>query len=94
MVGVFVQYTTTRDTFLADESIPAGREHFGLLSQDINAVVGRAWTCSPNDTVHFGVSYGRDEFERAAEVAQRQPAARPDLDRPEPATGRWTTAKS
>jgi opacity protein-like surface antigen len=60
-VGVFVQFTTTRDTFKADESIPAGREQFGLLSQDVNA-----WAAgvdyAVNDMVHFGLTYGWDEF--------------------------------
>ena len=61
MAGVFLQYSTTRDTFLADESIPVGREQFGLLSQDIDTVVVGV-DVNPNDTVHFGASYGRDEF--------------------------------
>ena len=57
----YVQYSTTQDDYLADESIPAGREQFGLLSQDVDAIVGGV-DLSPNDTVHFGLSYGRDEF--------------------------------
>jgi hypothetical protein len=60
-VGVFFQFTTTRDTFLADESIPPGREQFGLLSQDVSA-----WAAGVdyalNDTTHFGLTYGWDEF--------------------------------
>jgi hypothetical protein len=60
-VGVFFQYTTTQDEFLADESIPVGREQFGLLSQDINA-----WAAGVdyafNDMVHLGLTYGWDEF--------------------------------
>lgn len=60
-VGVFVQFATTRDTFLADASIPAGREQFGLLSQDVDAVVAGV-DVTPRDTVHLGASYGRDRF--------------------------------
>jgi hypothetical protein len=60
-VGVFVQFATTRDTFLADASIPAGREQFGLLSQDVNAVVAGV-DLTPRDTVHLGASYGHDRF--------------------------------
>ena len=56
-----VQYSTTRDTFKADESIPEGRDFFGLQSQDIDGVVVGA-DVSPNDMITFGVSYGRDEF--------------------------------
>jgi len=60
-VSVFVQYSTTRDAFLADESIPAGREQLGLLSQNVDAIVGGI-DFTPNDLVHLGVSVGRDEF--------------------------------
>jgi MtrB/PioB family decaheme-associated outer membrane protein len=61
MASAYVQYSTIRDEFLADESIPAGREFFGLQKQDIDGFVVGA-DISPNDTVSFGVSYGRDEF--------------------------------
>jgi MtrB/PioB family decaheme-associated outer membrane protein len=61
MASAYVQYSTTRDTFFGDESIPAGREFFGLQSQDIDGFVVGA-DISPNDTVSVGVSYGRDEF--------------------------------
>jgi hypothetical protein len=58
---VFFQFTTTRDTFLPDESIPEGREHFGLLSQDVNAwAVGADYSLS--ETVHFGLTYGWDKY--------------------------------
>jgi MtrB/PioB family decaheme-associated outer membrane protein len=61
VVGVFFQFTTTRDTFLGDEAIPAGREQFGLLSQDVNAwAIGADYAM--NDMVHFGLTYGWDEF--------------------------------
>ena len=61
MASAYVQYSTTRDEFFGDESIPAGREFFGLQKQDIDGFVVGA-DVSPNDTVSFGVSYGRDEF--------------------------------
>jgi MtrB/PioB family decaheme-associated outer membrane protein len=61
MASAYVQYTTTRDEFQADESIPAGREFFGLQKQDINGwVIGG--DVSPNEMVSLGVSYGRDDF--------------------------------
>jgi MtrB/PioB family decaheme-associated outer membrane protein len=59
--STYVQYTTTRDEFFGDESIPAGREFFGLQTQDIDGVVIGA-DFSATDVVSFGVSYGRDEF--------------------------------
>ena len=61
MASAYVQYATTRDTFMADESIPAGREFFGLQHQDVDGFVIGA-DVSANDTVSFGISYGRDEF--------------------------------
>ena len=61
MASAYVQYSTTSDTFLADESIPAGREFFGLQSQDIDGIVVGA-DVSPNEMVTIGISYGRDEF--------------------------------
>jgi MtrB/PioB family decaheme-associated outer membrane protein len=61
MASAYLQYSTTRDTFKADESIPAGRDFFGLQSQDIEGIVVGA-DVSPNDMITIGVSYGRDEF--------------------------------
>ena len=56
-VGVFFQFTTTRDTFFGDSSIPAGREQFGLLSNDVQAwAVGADY--SPGDKVTVGLTYG------------------------------------
>lgn len=75
MFDAFVQWSTTEDEFLGDSSIPAGREQFGLLSQDIKAIVGGV-NINPNDTVHFGISYGRDEFD----ALQRSRNANPPPD--------------
>jgi hypothetical protein len=61
MASAYVQYSFIHDEFMGDESIPAGREFFGLQSQDIDAFVVGA-DVSPNETVTFGISYGRDEF--------------------------------
>jgi MtrB/PioB family decaheme-associated outer membrane protein len=75
MLGVFVQYTTTRDTFLGDESIPVGRQQFGLISQDVDAFsVGVDLT--PNDIVSLGLNYGWDEFS----ALQRSRNANPPPD--------------
>jgi len=75
MFDAFVQWSTTQDEFLGDESIPAGRQQFGLLSQDIEALVGGV-NINPNDTVHFGISYGRDKFD----ALQRSRNANPPPD--------------
>jgi hypothetical protein len=61
MASAYVQYSTTRDEFKADESIPAGREFFGLQQQDINGFVVGA-DVSPNEMLSFGISYGHDTF--------------------------------
>jgi hypothetical protein len=61
IASVYVQYSMTKDEFFGDESIPAGRDFFGLLNQDIEGIVGGV-DVSPNDTLSFGLSYGRDEF--------------------------------
>lgn len=85
-VGVFVQFSTTRDTFLGDDSIPAGREQFGLLSQDVDAVVGGV-DFTPNDVVHVGVSLGRDEFSALQKSRNANPP--PDPSWIDPARN-WT----
>lgn len=86
MASLYVQYSAIRDTFLGDESIPAGREHFGLMSQDAEAVVGGV-DVSPNDIVSFGASYGRDEF--AALQKSRNANPPPDPSWTDPARN-WT----
>ncbi len=85
-VGVFVQFATTRDTFLGDGSIPAGREQFGLLSQDSDALVGGI-DFTPNEMVHLGLSLGRDEF--AALQKSRNANPPPDPSWTDPARN-WT----
>ncbi len=85
-LGVFVQFATTRDTFLGDGSIPAGREQFGLLSQDSDAIVGGI-DFTPNEMVHLGASIGRDEF--AALQKSRNANPPPDPSWTDPARN-WT----
>jgi MtrB/PioB family decaheme-associated outer membrane protein len=84
--SIFVQFSTTRDTFLGDASIPAGREQFGLLSQDADAIVGGV-DVSPSDVVHVGVSFARDEF--AALQKSRNANPPPDPSWTDPARN-WT----
>lgn len=86
LVGVFVQFSSTHDKFLADSAIPAGREQFGLLKQNVDAVVGGV-DLSPNDTVHFGASIGRDKF--AALQKSRNANPPPDPTWTDPARN-WT----
>ncbi|HVG83124.1 MAG TPA: MtrB/PioB family outer membrane beta-barrel protein [Vicinamibacterales bacterium] len=81
-VGVFFQFTTTRDTFLGDESIPAGREQFGLLSNDINAWAAGA-DYSLNDMVHFGLTYGWDKFNAVQKSRNANPPPDPTWTDPE-----------
>jgi MtrB/PioB family decaheme-associated outer membrane protein len=85
-LGVFVQVATIRDTFLGDGSIPAGREQFGLLSQDSDAIVGGI-DFTPNEMVHFGASVGRDEFSALQKSRNANPP--PDPSWTDPARN-WT----
>ena len=80
-VGVFLQLATTRDTFLGDESIPVGRDQFGLLNQDMNAVVAGV-DINPNDMVHFGASYGYDTFDTLQKSRNANPAPDPSWTDP------------
>ncbi len=84
--NVFVQYATTRDTFLSDASVPAGREQFGLLSQDVEAIVAGI-DLAPSDRVHLGVSAGRDEFSALQKSRNANPP--PDPSWTDPARN-WT----
>ncbi|HEX4913178.1 MAG TPA: MtrB/PioB family outer membrane beta-barrel protein [Vicinamibacterales bacterium] len=86
MAGVYVQYSTTRDEFFGDESIPAGREFFGLQTQDIEGIVGGV-DISPNDTVSFGLSYGRDEFSALQKSRNANPPPDPSWTDP---SRNWT----
>lgn len=86
MFDVFLQWSTIRDTFLGDESIPAGREQFGLLSQDVDALVAGV-NVNPNDTVRFGLSWGRDEFDALQKSRNANPP--PDPSWVDPARN-WT----
>jgi len=85
-VSVFAQFATTRDTFLGDASIPAGREQFGLLSQDVDAIVGGI-DFAPSDMVHLGASIGRDEFSALQKSRNANPP--PDPSWIDPARN-WT----
>ena len=84
--SVYVQYSRTNDDFFGDESIPAGREFFGLQSQDIEGIVGGV-DFSPNDTVAFGLSYGRDEFSALQKWRKANPPPDPTWTDP---SRNWT----
>lgn len=85
-MSVFVQVSTLRDTFLGDDSIPAGRDQFGLLNQDVDAVVAGI-DFSPNDIIHAGASVGRDEFSALQKSRNANPP--PDPSWTDPARD-WT----
>ena len=85
-LNLFVQFATTRDTFLADGSIPVGREQFGLLSQDVDAVVAGV-DVNPNDVIHLGASFGRDTFDALQKSRNANPP--PDPTWTDPARN-WT----
>jgi hypothetical protein len=84
--SVYVQYSMTKDEFFGDESIPTGRDFFGLQTQDIEGIVGGV-DVSLNDTVSFGLSYGRDEFSALQKSRNANPP--PDPTWTDPARD-WT----
>jgi hypothetical protein len=82
VASAYFQYSTTRDDFLGDESIPAGREFFGLQSQDIEGIIVGA-DVSPTEMVSFGVSYGRDDFGALQKSRNANPPPDPTWTDPE-----------
>lgn len=61
MIALYGQWSIGKDEYLADDFIPAGREYFGLMEQEV-----KAWnvgaSINPNDTVSVGLNFGRDDF--------------------------------
>jgi MtrB/PioB family decaheme-associated outer membrane protein len=86
MASVYFQYSTISDEYQADESIPAGREFFGLQSQDIDSIVVGA-DISPTDMVSIGVSYGRDQFDALQNSRNANPPPDPTWTDP---SRNWT----
>lgn len=61
VVSFYVQFAGGKDEFLGDESIPAGREQFGLLDASFtNWTVGTTYVA--NDHISLGANYGREKF--------------------------------
>lgn len=61
IMSVYVQFAAGKDEFLGDESIPAGREQFGLLDASFkNWNIGT--TISAGEKVQFGANFGREDF--------------------------------
>jgi MtrB/PioB family decaheme-associated outer membrane protein len=59
---IYAQLTFGRDEYLADDSVPEGRQQFGLLDQEVVA-----WSVGLNyslrEDIAFGASYGQDKYE-------------------------------
>ena len=61
IMSVYVQFAAGKDEFLGDESIPVGREQFGLLDASFkNWNIGT--TISAGEKVQFGANFGREDF--------------------------------
>jgi MtrB/PioB family decaheme-associated outer membrane protein len=72
---IYAQVTYGKDEYKGDESIPEGRQQFGLIDQEV-----AAWSVGINysvrEDVAFGVSYGQDRYD----ALQRSRNANPPPD--------------
>jgi hypothetical protein len=59
---IYFSYSQGKEEYFADDSVPPGREFFGLLDADV-----KAWnvgvSLNPNEKVAVGASYGQDTYE-------------------------------
>ncbi len=84
--SVYFQVARGEDEYFGDESIPAGREFFGLLDAKFTTWnLGASIT--PSDTVTLGVNYGRDDFGSMQKSRNANPP--PDATWTDPARN-WT----
>jgi MtrB/PioB family decaheme-associated outer membrane protein len=85
-LGIYFQLAAGRDEYLSDESVPPGREFFGLLDADVTT-----WnigvTATPRDTVSLGASYGRDDFSTLQNSRNANPPPDPQWTDP---SRNWT----
>lgn len=85
-VDFFVNVAMGKDEFLADDSIPAGREQFGLLDSEVTS-----WNAgvnvNPNERVSFGASFGRDSLQALQKARNANPP--PDASWTDP-NRNWT----
>lgn len=83
---IFVSYAGGKEEYMADDSVPPGREFFGLLDAKVKAFnVGLS--LSPNDTVSLGANYGRDEYQTLQNSRNANPP--PDASWTDPSRN-WT----
>jgi MtrB/PioB family decaheme-associated outer membrane protein len=86
MVDFFVNIAAGKDEYKPDDSIPAGREFFGLLDSDV-ASWNVGVNVNPNDRVAFGGSYGRDRYSASQKARNANPP--PDASWTDP-NRNWT----
>lgn len=61
VASVYFSFSGGKEEYMADDSVPPGREFFGLLDADISSWnVGASF--NPTDTVAIGANYGRDKY--------------------------------
>ena len=79
---VYVQFAGGKDEYLADDSVPVSRPASCSACTSRRHELERRRERSPDRRVSAsGANYGRDTLRLVPALAQRQPAARPDLDR-------------
>jgi len=84
--SVYFQVARGKDEYLGDDSIPAGREFFGLLDSDFTSWNVGA-TMNAGEKVMFGANYGRDDFSSLQKSRNANPP--PDAQWTD-ATRNWT----
>ncbi|MCL4848022.1 MAG: MtrB/PioB family outer membrane beta-barrel protein [Acidobacteria bacterium] len=86
IVDFYVNVAMGTDKYLADDSIPPGREFFGLMDSDV-ASYNVGVNVIPNDRVAFGASFGRDSFSALQKARNANPP--PDASWTDP-NRNWT----
>jgi MtrB/PioB family decaheme-associated outer membrane protein len=77
----FAQITYGKDEYQGDESIPAGREHFGLIDAEVTAWnIGLNYSVS--EDIAFGASYGQDEMSALQKSRNANPPPDPSWNDP------------
>lgn len=81
LMSIYLQFAAGKDEFLADESVPVGREQFGLLDQDFYSWnIGAS--LSPREDIAFGANYGYDKYSAQQKSRNANPPPDPSWTDP------------
>jgi MtrB/PioB family decaheme-associated outer membrane protein len=86
IASVYFSFAGGKDEYLADESVPAGREQFGLIDTDV-----KSWnigaSLNPTETVAIGANFGQEKYSAFQKSRNANPP--PDASWVDPARN-WT----